>query len=43
MLITKQALHDLKIKAIKYYYKVNNYSIVCKIFECCERSLKRWI
>ena len=43
MSITKQASSYLKIKAIKYYYKVNNYSLVCKIFECSERSLKRWI
>jgi hypothetical protein len=43
MPITKQASSDLKIKAIKYYYKINNYSNVCKIFECSERSLKRWI
>ena len=33
----------VKIKAIKYYYKINNYSNVCKIFECSERSLKRWV
>ena len=38
MSITKQASSDLKVKAIKYYYKVNNYSLVCS-----ERSLKRWI
>ena len=38
-----QASSDLKLKAIKYYYKVNNYSKVCDIFECSERSLKRWI
>ena len=43
MSITKQASTDLKIKAIKYYYKINNYSKVCKIFECSERSLKRWV
>lgn len=43
MSITKQASSDLKIKAIKYYYKINNYSNVCKVFECSERSLKRWI
>ena len=42
-MINKQASSDLKIKAIKYYYKINNYSSVCKIFECSERSLKRWI
>ena len=41
MPITKQSSSDLKIKAIKYYYKINNYSNVCKIFECSERSLKR--
>jgi transposase len=38
-----QASSDLKLKAVKYYYKVNNYSKVCDIFECSERSLKRWI
>jgi transposase len=38
-----QASIDLKLKAIKYYYKINNYTSVCKIFECSERSLKRWI
>jgi len=43
MSITKQASSDLKIKAIKYYYKINNYSNVCKVFECSERSLKRWV
>jgi len=41
--MVKQASSDLKLKAIKYYYKVNNYSKVCRIFECSERSLKRWI
>jgi len=38
-----QASSDLKLKAVKYYYKVNNYSKVCDIFECSKRSLKRWI
>jgi transposase-like protein len=38
-----QASIDLKMKAVKYYYKINNYSEVCRIFECSERSLKRWI
>ena len=28
MSITKQASSDIKIKAIKYYYKVNNYSFI---------------
>jgi transposase-like protein len=41
--MTTQASSDLKLKAVKYYYKVNNYSKVCDIFECSERSLKRWI
>jgi len=40
MSITKQSSSDLKIKAIKYYYKINNYSNVCKIFECSERYEK---
>lgn len=38
-----QASSDLKMKAVKYYYKINNYSEVCRVFECSERSLKRWI
>jgi len=38
-----QVSSDLKIKAVKHYHKVNNYAEVCKIFECSERSLKRWI
>ena len=39
----KQFSSDLKMKAVKYYHKVDNYSKVCKIFECSERSLKRWV
>ena len=39
----KQSSDDLKSKAIKYYKKVKNYAEVCRIFECSERSLKRWI
>ena len=34
---------DLKLKAIKYYNKIKNYVQTCKIFECSERSLKRWV
>jgi transposase-like protein len=41
--MTTQASSDLKLKAIKHYHKVNNYAEVCKIFECSERSLKRWV
>ena len=41
--MVKQFSSDLKMKAVKYYHKVDNYSKVCKIFECSERSLKRWV
>lgn len=41
--MNKQFSSDLKLKAVKYYKKINNYSLVCKIFECSERSLKRWV
>jgi transposase len=41
--MTKQFSSDLKLKAIQFYNKINNYSYVCKIFGCSERSLKRWI
>ena len=41
--MSKQFSSDLKMKAVKYYHKVDNYSEVCKIFECSERSLKRWV
>ena len=39
----KQFSLDLKIKAVEYYNKINNYTNTCKIFGCSERSLKRWI
>lgn len=41
--MTKQFTPDLKLKAVKYYNKIHNYVNVCNIFECSERSLKRWI
>ena len=40
--MVKQSSTDLKLKAVKYYKQVNNYTKVCNIFECSERSLKRW-
>ena len=39
----KQFTPDLKLKAVNYYDKIKNYVKVCKIFECSERSLKRWV
>lgn len=39
----KQFSSDLKMKAVEYYNKINNYTNTCKIFGCSERSLKRWI
>jgi len=42
-MVVKQSSTDLKLKAVKYYKKVNNYTKVCNIFECSERSLKRWV
>jgi transposase len=41
--MTKQFTPDLKIKAVNYYHKINNYVKVCEAFECSERSLKRWV
>lgn len=41
--MVSQSSSDLKLKAVKYYKKLKNYVKVCKIFECSERSLKRWI
>lgn len=38
-----QASSDLKLKAVKYYNKIKNYVKTCEIFECSERSLKRWV
>ena len=38
-MVNKQASSDLKLKAIKYYYKVNNYSKVCKINHSCEPNI----
>ena len=41
--MTKQFTPDLKLQAVKYYKKINNYVKVCEIFDCSERSLKRWV
>ena len=41
--MTKQFTPDLKLKAVQYYHKINNYVNVCEVFECSERSLKRWV
>ena len=41
--MTKQFTPDLKLKAVHYYNKIHNYVKVCEIFECSERSLKRWV
>ena len=30
---TKQFSSDLKLKAVKYYKKINNFVSVCNIFE----------
>jgi transposase len=40
---SKQFTLDLKLKAVNYYHKIKNYVKVCEIFECSERSLKRWV
>jgi transposase len=41
--MNKHFTSDLKLKAVKYYIRIKNYSEVCDIFECSERSLKRWV
>ena len=41
--MVKQFTEDLKIKSVKYYNKINNYTKTCEIFECTQRSLKRWV
>jgi hypothetical protein len=40
---TKQFTYDLKLKAVNYYHKINNYVKVCEVFECSERRLKDMI
>ena len=41
--MTKQFTSDLKLKAVNYYHNIKNYVKVCEVFECSERSLKRWV
>ena len=42
--MSKHKSEDYKITAVKYYLENNtNYTKTCNIFECSERSLKRWI
>ena len=40
--MNKHKSEDYKISAVKYYLKCNNYTKTCEIFDCSERSLKRW-
>jgi hypothetical protein len=37
--MVKQSSSNLKLKAVKYYKKVNNYTKVCNIFECSEKGI----
>ena len=32
----KQFTPDLKLKAVNYYHKINNYVKVCEVFECSQ-------
>lgn len=42
--MTKHHTDDYKITVVNYYISNNtSYANVCKIFNCSERSLKRWI
>ena len=42
--MSKHKSEDYKITAIKYYLENDtNYTKTCEIFNCSERSLKRWI
>ena len=34
---------DLKMTAVRYYMKCQNQVETCRIFECSERSLMRWV
>ena len=39
--MTKQFTSDLKLKAVNYYHKINNYVKVCEVFECSERRFEK--
>lgn len=39
----KHKSEDYKLSAVKYYLKNKNQVKTCKIFECSERSLMRWV
>ena len=34
---------DYKLSAVKYYLKIKNQQETCRIFDCSERSLMRWV
>lgn len=34
---------DYKLSAVKYYLKIKNQQETCRIFDCSERSLIRWV
>ena len=39
----KHFTKDMKLKAIKYYNKTNNYDKTCKKFGCSNYRLERWV
>jgi len=41
--MAKHKSEDYKITAVKYYLRTNKLNKTCEIFNCSERSLKRWI
>ena len=34
---------DYKLSSVKYYLKIKNQQETCRIFDCSERSLIRWV
>jgi transposase len=41
--MSKHKSEDFKLSAVKYYLKIKNQRKTCKIFNCSERSLIRWV
>lgn len=42
-MVSTHASEEVKLRAVRYFLQVKNYTKVCDAFGCSPRSLKRWV
>jgi len=42
-MVNTHASEEVKLRAVRYFLKIKNYTRVCQAFGCSPRSLKRWV